>query len=613
MPYSSISQLPPNVKNVLPTHAQRIYLRAFNSAMKQHDDEDKARKIAWAAVKRDYKRGVKGKMWTKMNEYFIPFADRGDGWYLYFPVGTVYHHRRKIDFTAEDAKEMCSQFGSVPDYQLPVNILHDDSHGVYGYIEDLRFAGDEVQWKPAFRPEKIKEIQDKGYKYASPEVWFKDYQAPDGKEHNNVALGIALTPRPRLGRATALFSDGEWVSVEDDEFETAIETLTEELAGLKEKFGEIPISDGTWRLRSVNDAMDLLKSLENYDGLEIDARNALEALKKIAHKIVDEFEDADADEFGDREKEKKAQKARSRKYGIAIHKSTHLTKPREWANVPESQYGDPVNWKYPCPDKKQTQAAVRYFGAHKGEYNTKSRAVVQRRLNTFAKKFKIGTKEDKMSEFNEEAVQSLGERLLEFFGKNKPEPEPVKPDKSSEQLSELEAKMSEFETKLAEKETELLAEKEAKEAAEKEAKEFSDKLAEEEHKRKLAEFTEVAKKLNAPIKPEEFGSVLMAFHDSDPSEDKVQYKLLISALEAMGNQEKMAALFSETGTDAVGADPMSRFDRAVENRMKEAKASLSEATEWVAEHEPGLYNDYNKATLKSGVGSPEAAPGVEEV
>jgi hypothetical protein len=581
--------------------------------MKQHDDEDKARKIAWKAVGRDYKKSAKGKMWTKMNEYFIPFADRGDGWYLYFPVGTVYHHRRKIDFTAEDAKQMVANFGRVPDYDLPVDILHEDEHGVFGYIDDLRFAGEEVQWKPRFRDEKKDEIKDKGYKYASPEVWFKDYQAPDGKEYDNVALGVALTPRPRLGRATALFTDGEWIAVEDDELEATVEKLNEELSELKEKFGEIPITDGTWRLRSVNDAMELLRSLENYDGLEIDARDALEALKKIAHKIVDEFKDADVDEFGDREKEKKAQKTRSKKYGIAIHKSTHLTKPGEWVQVPESQFGDPVNWKYPCPDKKQTQAAVRYFGAHKGEYNTKSRTAVQRRLNTFAKKFKIGNKEDKMSEIDNEAVaQGIWEKMAELF-KAKPKPEPVEPDKSSEQLSELEAKMSEFETKLAEKETELLAEKEAKEKAEKEAKEFSDKLVEEEKQRKLAEFTAVAKGLNAPIKPEEFGSVLMAFHDSDPSEDKVQYKLLISALEAMGSQEKMAALFSETGTDAVGADPLSRFDRAVESRMKEAKVSLSEATEWVAEHEPGLYNDYNKATLKSGAGSPEAAPGVEEV
>ena len=32
MPYKTISDLPENVKNVLPKHAQEIYHQAFNSA-----------------------------------------------------------------------------------------------------------------------------------------------------------------------------------------------------------------------------------------------------------------------------------------------------------------------------------------------------------------------------------------------------------------------------------------------------------------------------------------------------------------------------------------------------------------------------------------------------
>ena len=521
MPYSSISQLPPNVKNVLPAHAQRIYLRAFNSAMKQHDDEDKARKIAWTATKKTYRKDPKGRWVKRMSEetnFLVPFefADKS----LLFPYGKcIWFPSGK--FTKADGEEMVQNFkNNVLDRKngyLPINAEHERAKGKVGYITDLVLGENGVTGTYEWDNEDIKGKFD----YLSPEVKWADWKHPyTGKKYGNLLFGVALTNYPKLLGKTAIFSEGDWLRPETEE---------DELADLEENAG-IPITDGTWRLRSVNDAMELLRSLENYDGLEIDARSALEALKKIAHKIVDEFKDADVDKSGDHKKAKKK------------------------------------------------------------------------------------VKEDKdMSEFNEEAVQSLGERLLEFLGKNKPEPESVIPDKSSEQLSELEAKMSEFETRLAEKEVELLAEKEAKEAAEKEAREFSDKLIEEEKQRKLAEFTAVAKGLNAPIKPEEFGSVLMAFHDSDASEDKVQYKLLISALEAMGSQEKMAALFSETGTDAVGADPMSRFDRAVENRMKEAKVSLSEATEWVAEHEPGLYNDYNKATLKSGAGSPEAAPGVEEV
>ncbi|CCK02888.1 Cation transport regulator chaB [Cronobacter sakazakii 701] len=43
MPYSSRTDLPDNVRNVLPAHAQDIYKEAFNSAWDQYKDEDDRR------------------------------------------------------------------------------------------------------------------------------------------------------------------------------------------------------------------------------------------------------------------------------------------------------------------------------------------------------------------------------------------------------------------------------------------------------------------------------------------------------------------------------------------------------------------------------------------
>lgn len=63
MPYSNISQLPINVKNVLPKTAQRIFMRAFDSSYGRYGD-DVARKIAWSAVKKKYKKSKTGK-WVK--------------------------------------------------------------------------------------------------------------------------------------------------------------------------------------------------------------------------------------------------------------------------------------------------------------------------------------------------------------------------------------------------------------------------------------------------------------------------------------------------------------------------------------------------------------------
>ena len=74
MPYSSNRQLPGSIKNNLPKHAQDIFRESYNSAYKQYKDPDKrrgneshqeaSRRVAWSAVKNNYKKGNDGK-WHK--------------------------------------------------------------------------------------------------------------------------------------------------------------------------------------------------------------------------------------------------------------------------------------------------------------------------------------------------------------------------------------------------------------------------------------------------------------------------------------------------------------------------------------------------------------------
>lgn len=75
MPYSTVTQLPESVQNVLPKHAQDIYKEAFNSALDEYksakdrrgsDDRDTvAHKVAWSAVKQKYEKGSDGKWHPK--------------------------------------------------------------------------------------------------------------------------------------------------------------------------------------------------------------------------------------------------------------------------------------------------------------------------------------------------------------------------------------------------------------------------------------------------------------------------------------------------------------------------------------------------------------------
>lgn len=67
MPYNTIDDLPDNVTNVLPKHAQEIFVEAFNNAYDQYknpedrknddDRENTARRVAWSAVKKKYAKG----------------------------------------------------------------------------------------------------------------------------------------------------------------------------------------------------------------------------------------------------------------------------------------------------------------------------------------------------------------------------------------------------------------------------------------------------------------------------------------------------------------------------------------------------------------------------
>ena len=66
MPYRSNEDLPPPLRHHLPPHAQDIYREAFNHAWLAHRgdprQEEAAHRIAWAAVKKRYRK--EGGLWV---------------------------------------------------------------------------------------------------------------------------------------------------------------------------------------------------------------------------------------------------------------------------------------------------------------------------------------------------------------------------------------------------------------------------------------------------------------------------------------------------------------------------------------------------------------------
>ena len=63
MPYSLTNQ--PSAIKELPTQAKRVWIAAFNSSLKQYNNEQKAFQIAWSAIeKAGWKKDNSGK-WVR--------------------------------------------------------------------------------------------------------------------------------------------------------------------------------------------------------------------------------------------------------------------------------------------------------------------------------------------------------------------------------------------------------------------------------------------------------------------------------------------------------------------------------------------------------------------
>jgi cation transport regulator len=65
MPYKELTDLPQSVREHLPKHAQEIFRAAFNNAEQEYREEERAFRVAWAAVKDGYEKGDDGSWHAK--------------------------------------------------------------------------------------------------------------------------------------------------------------------------------------------------------------------------------------------------------------------------------------------------------------------------------------------------------------------------------------------------------------------------------------------------------------------------------------------------------------------------------------------------------------------
>ncbi len=94
--------------------------------------------------------------------------------------------------------------------------------------------------------------------------------------------------------------------------------------------------------------------------------------------------------------EKAAQEARSKKYGIKVRPDGNVTKPGQWAQVPDEQWGDPVNYEYPMPDLAHCRNALSRWGdtSNQAPYSQPERAAIAKRITSRAQALGITTQQE---------------------------------------------------------------------------------------------------------------------------------------------------------------------------------------------------------------------------
>ena len=102
-------------------------------------------------------------------------------------------------------------------------------------------------------------------------------------------------------------------------------------------------------------------------------------------------------EADDQDTAKKAQEARSHKYHIAVKEGGNVTKPSKWSSVPDSEWGDPVNYRYPMPDKTHADNAASRWGdaSNRSQYTSEEQSIIGGRIKRRQAHFGSDTSDEK--------------------------------------------------------------------------------------------------------------------------------------------------------------------------------------------------------------------------
>ncbi len=299
MPYS-INNPPDRIKD-LPQHAKEIWIAAFNSALSQYKDEGKANAVAWAAVETKYKKNKEGKWVAKkasesspMMANLIAFGENFNedtSEIKVIPIG-VWNHPQygKIKISEKDISEFVKNFDSQVRNDLPITEGHaneGETKPAIGWFKKLINKGRDGLWAVIEWTEKGKKlIQDKAYKYFSPE-FYTHYEDPETREtRKDVLVGGALVNRPYFKGLPAIVLSEETIINNNMDIEEIITKEVEELTDEEKDF--LKENKDTLSDEDKEKFASILEEIEEEKPEEKEEKEEIEETKETEEKTADE-------------------------------------------------------------------------------------------------------------------------------------------------------------------------------------------------------------------------------------------------------------------------------------------------------------------------------------
>jgi cation transport regulator ChaB len=315
MPYSQISDLPASVRRVLPIRAQRIFREVFNASLKKGLSHRRAFAAAWAAIKKaGYKKGSNG-IWKKGQTMHYRWVEEfsiedvlSQKPLRILPQGTFVRGGKALDLSRERLEAFATNLANgVPQFRPEFNARHHREIGVpgsLGWIHELGCLDGERPGLYALKYEFTERgqqlLQDRAYRYLSPEVYWSGWEDPQtGEKYENVLVGVALETKPFFGEELALFSVEDQASELPDGVEMIQHGASVVYVGYVERI--------LYMLENASKMLEVLET-ERRNATEVTKVKLLDsyigqlgpvkdAIKKLLSSMIDSYSEDQADEY----------------------------------------------------------------------------------------------------------------------------------------------------------------------------------------------------------------------------------------------------------------------------------------------------------------------------